>query len=235
MERKWKRKSRKLAREMFWEKHDRETYECPDCGRQEEELLNTFEVHHKDGQPMDNRPENHVALCRPCHNLREGKKPSIGEIRNLRSQSSDDSNEGDDSKVRSPSVYLAGSMDNDSAEHDTWRASVAEYGDRGTYKYTGSTPIQINSPTEVSTSHGCGIVKDIAGEDMELVDQSDAIVAYFDKEEQVGTLTELVYAVGQGKPALVLFDRDLVPYGSPSDGVTSSSPLTARLPTALHR
>lgn len=88
-------------------------------------------------------------------------------------------------------------MDNDSAEHDTWRASVAKYGDGGTYKYTGSTPIQINSPTEVSTSHGCGIVKDIAGEDMKLVDQSDAIVAYFDKEEQVGTLTELVYAVGQ--------------------------------------
>ena len=84
MERKWKRKSRKLAREMFWEKHDREAYECPDCGRKEEELLNTFEVHHKDGQPMDNRPENHVALCRPCHNLREAKKPSYEETKNIR-------------------------------------------------------------------------------------------------------------------------------------------------------
>lgn len=84
MKQKWKARSRKLARQMFWEEHNRERYECPDCGRRETDLLNTFEVHHKDEQSMNNQPENHIALCRPCHNLREGKKPSIKEIRNLR-------------------------------------------------------------------------------------------------------------------------------------------------------
>lgn len=217
--RQFKDRSRRLARESYWETHDRDSYECPDCGRTEDEIRGSFEVHHKNGEPLDNRPENRVALCRVCHNLREDKKPSIEEIRHLRSQAANEEDESDDEMSGTPSVYLAGSMDDDSAEHDTWRASVAEYGDRGTYKYTGSTPIQINSPTEVSTSHGCGVVKDIAGSDMELVDESDAIVAYFDKEEQVGTLTELVYAVTEGKPALVLFDRDLVPHGSPSGGI----------------
>lgn len=88
---------RRLARKLFWREHDRDTYRCPDCGRQEDELVKTFEVHHKSGETLDNRPENHVGICRPCHNLREGKKPSIKEIRNIRDQlkggPSDGSNE----------------------------------------------------------------------------------------------------------------------------------------------
>lgn len=80
----FKNRSRKLARESYWEKHDRDTYECPDCGRTEKEIKGRFEVHHKNGEPMDNRPKNQVGLCRVCHNLREEKKPSIEEIRNLR-------------------------------------------------------------------------------------------------------------------------------------------------------
>lgn len=206
----YKKKSRKLARQHFWEKHDRESYACPDCGREEEDVAYSFEVHHKNGEPMDNRPENHVALCRTCHNLREGKKPSLDQIQRLRNhikKESAESNENDGT----PEVYLAGSMDYDSSEHQGWRSSVAERADRGTYRYTGSTPIGINSPTEVEFSHGCGPVHGIAGDDMELVDESDAILAYFEKEEQVGTLTELVYAVTQGKPALVIFDASLVP------------------------
>jgi hypothetical protein len=79
-------KSRRLARETYWQVHDRDTYECPDCGRSEEELQGTFEVHHKNGQPLDNRLENRVALCRVCHLLREGKKPSQAAIQRLRDQ-----------------------------------------------------------------------------------------------------------------------------------------------------
>ena len=80
---------RSLAREIFWEHHDRETYECPDCRRTEPECVNPFEVHHKSGVPVDNSPENLIALCRPCHNLREGKKPSIEEVANLRNKIND--------------------------------------------------------------------------------------------------------------------------------------------------
>ena len=87
-----KQRSRKIAREQFWEKHDRDNYKCPDCGRTETEstYINSmesafgFEVHHKNGKPMDNRPENQIALCRLCHNLREGKKPSRKDIKSLR-------------------------------------------------------------------------------------------------------------------------------------------------------
>lgn len=205
----YKDKSRKLARQRYWEEKDRDSYSCPDCCRSEEQVVGTFEVHHKNGEPMDNRPDNHVALCRVCHMLREGKKPSRKHIENLRSQLSD-AETGDADDTGTPAVYLAGTMDEESPETQTWRSSVAERGDRGTYRYTGSTPITINSPTEVMYSHGAGPVKGVASDDMDLIEESDAIVAYFEKREQVGTLTELIYAVSRGKPALVMFDSNLV-------------------------
>lgn len=210
--RKFKTRSRKLARQSYWERYDRGSYQCPDCGRGESEIPGRFEVHHQNGEPMDNRPENHVALCRLCHNLREGKKPSIEQIRHLRSQATTDTQQESRGGSGTPSVYLAGSMDHESRENQSWRSSVAERGDRGTYRYTGSTPVEINSPTEVAFSHGSGPVRGIAKGDMKLIDESDAILAYFEKREQVGTITELVYAVAKGKPALVLFDTSLMPY-----------------------
>lgn len=219
---KFKDKSRSIARELYWKKHDRDSYKCPDCGRGEADVVGGFEVHHQNGEPMDNRPENHVGLCRLCHNLREGKKPSKKQIRHLRSQRKNHQEGKNTSGGGKGSVYLAGSMDYESSEHQSWRSSVAERGDRGTYKYTGDTSLQINSPTEVSFSHGGGIVDEIAGKDMRLIDASDAIIAYFEKKGQVGTLTELVYAVTSGKPALVLFDDSLVP-GRTSPGLPEIS------------
>ena len=165
--------------------------------------MNTFEVHHKDGQPMDNRPENHVALCRPCHNLREGKKPSIEEIQNLR-DSLDEDQEGEEDEVLPNGVnriYTAGSMHYHNDEDSTWRASV---------QGLGSTSAEIVSPKDVTYDHGGDLVAGVAGKDLELLDTCDAVVAYFDKEEQVGTLTELMYAVSEGKPALVLFHQNLI-------------------------
>jgi hypothetical protein len=82
----YKNRSRKIAREAYWDKHDRQNYECPDCGRREDEISGSFEVHHISGNPLDNRPANHVALCRLCHNLREGKKPAIESIERLRDE-----------------------------------------------------------------------------------------------------------------------------------------------------
>lgn len=100
----FKDRSRRIARELYWERHDRGTYECPDCSRTEDELIGALEVHHKNGEPMDNRPENHVALCRPCHNLREGKKPSLDELENMRDQlnTSNGSDSGLDSDATDP-------------------------------------------------------------------------------------------------------------------------------------
>lgn len=77
-------RSRRLARERYWNEHDRNGYQCPDCGRTEDEIVDTFQVHHKSGTPFDNREEALIALCGLCHRLREGKKPSLKRIKALR-------------------------------------------------------------------------------------------------------------------------------------------------------
>lgn len=213
--RQFKDRSRRLARESYWETHDRDTYECPDCGRTEDEIRGTFEVHHKNGEPMDNRPENRVALCRVCHNLREDKKPSIQDIRHLRDGGTEAAEESETapasmSEVRS--VYLAGTMTYH-GEDSYWTASVKDgnstvatwreaLGDFG--------PLAVNSPQDLHFNHGGDLVAGVAGSDIELLQESDAILAYFDKKEQVGTLTELMYAIQNNKPALVLFNSKLV-------------------------
>jgi hypothetical protein len=81
---------RAKARRIFWNEHNRHEYACPDCGRGEEELRNHFEVHHIDGDCTNHDLDNLVGLCRPCHNLREGKKPSLNEYRYLLDQFSNE-------------------------------------------------------------------------------------------------------------------------------------------------
>ena len=85
-----KRQQRREARDVFWSDNDKSAYECPDCGRRRPHLRTGFEVHHKDGDTQNNDKENLIALCRSCHNLREGKKPSINEIELMQSQISDE-------------------------------------------------------------------------------------------------------------------------------------------------
>lgn len=95
-----KNKSRSIARSLYWDKHDRDSYKCPDCSRTESEIPGTIEVHHINGEPHDNRPENHVGLCRLCHMLREGKKPSLNEIESLRDQQAAKVGAEDQTEVR---------------------------------------------------------------------------------------------------------------------------------------
>lgn len=81
---------RNKARRLFWRKHDRQEYTCPDCGRKEIQLASGLEVHHEDGDLQNHDMSNLVALCQPCHNFREGKKPSIRKMRHMRDQISTD-------------------------------------------------------------------------------------------------------------------------------------------------
>jgi len=204
---KYNNRSRRIARELYWENHDKDTYECPDCGRTEDEIVGGFEVHHKNGEPMDNRPENQVGLCPLCHNLREGKKPSIEQIKNLRSGSKP---QGNETKSGKPTVYLAGSMESSKSKTQHWRDCLADYYGSGAYRLPDTNQVEVNSPTEVMFSHGIGEVKGIANDDMTMVDKSDAVFAYFEKEEQVGTVTELVYAATMGKNCLAVFNDKLL-------------------------
>lgn len=77
---------RERARRTFWSNKKKREYRCPDCGRAKEQLLTRFEVHHKDGDKKNNNRSNLIALCQPCHNIREGKKPSMKKIRHMRDQ-----------------------------------------------------------------------------------------------------------------------------------------------------
>lgn len=59
---------RTVDRKKWWETHDKETYECPDCGRTNDHPeFRQWEVHHINGEPG-----NVVALCQKCHNVRHG-------------------------------------------------------------------------------------------------------------------------------------------------------------------
>lgn len=84
-----KSKSRQKARSLYWGKHNKQSYECPDCGRHSDQLRTGFEVHHIDGNPKNNSLDNLVGLCRPCHNIRERKKPSFNELSLIQEQLED--------------------------------------------------------------------------------------------------------------------------------------------------
>lgn len=55
-------RSRAAARRRFWAEHDRDEYECPGCGSD-----GPFEVHHRDGDWLNNHPLNLIGVCHGCH------------------------------------------------------------------------------------------------------------------------------------------------------------------------
>jgi len=97
-----KNKSRKIARERYWNEHDKETYQCPDCGREEDEIQRGFEVHHDSGDAFDNSVDNLVALCNFCHCIREGRKPPIDAIEKVQNDLSEVTADKSESVVKSP-------------------------------------------------------------------------------------------------------------------------------------
>jgi DNA-directed RNA polymerase subunit RPC12/RpoP len=96
----YKSRSRQIARDRFWSDKNKSEYDCPDCSRSYDEIDDTFEVHHKDGEPHNNSMSNLVALCPLCHKLRENKKPSISEIKQLREQNKQTSSSNHEASVK---------------------------------------------------------------------------------------------------------------------------------------
>ena len=75
-----------MARSIFWDDRSQEQYNCDDCGRGIDEIHGKFEVHHKDGNPYNNDPENLVGLCKACHAIREDRKPAAASIEKILNQ-----------------------------------------------------------------------------------------------------------------------------------------------------
>ncbi|WEL29867.1 HNH endonuclease signature motif containing protein [Haloferax volcanii] len=57
---------RATGREKFWQHRDPGRYRCPGCGCGRSEVQ-SFHVHHLDGNKENNDESNLVALCSSCH------------------------------------------------------------------------------------------------------------------------------------------------------------------------
>ena len=58
-------KARETAREIYWSEFDKTTHACGYCGRDHVPL----DVHHRDGDWLNNHPMNLTALCKNCHKM----------------------------------------------------------------------------------------------------------------------------------------------------------------------
>lgn len=99
-----KNSSRSIARKRFWSEHDKADYQCPDCGRANDEVEGTIEVHHKNGNAYDNRLENLVGVCKICHALREDRKPPKDTLRKALNSSRTEAAAPENSQL--PFLYL---------------------------------------------------------------------------------------------------------------------------------
>lgn len=194
-------RSRRLARERYWQQHSKAEYECPDCGRGQEQVVDEFQVHHKSGDPHDNRIEQLVGLCGFCHRLREDKKPSLKRIEQFRNQELENSetdagSNPENKQYDRPLIYTAGRMMWHNSEDSTYRAAIDEKQD---------IEADFLHPHDTYFDHGGDFVSGCVAEDIGMIDQADAVVAFFDETGQTGTMTELFHALKTDTPALVLF------------------------------
>lgn len=58
--------ARDQARQQYWRRRSKQGWRCPGCGRSRDEV-ERVDVHHRDGNPKNNDPDNLVALCKRCH------------------------------------------------------------------------------------------------------------------------------------------------------------------------
>jgi len=202
-------RSRRLARERYWSKHPKQDYTCPDCGRGRDDIVGEFQVHHKSGNPHDNRIDRLVGLCGFCHRLREDKKPSIERIKQYREQRqlADSDEEGGAETVeeyaerQQPWIYTAGRMVWHNDEDSSYRASVERRED---------IDARFLHPQDTYFDHGGMFVDGCVAEDLDLIKKASGLVALFDRTDQTGTLVETLHAASLGMPILALFSTDVV-------------------------
>lgn len=73
-------RARNRARERYWSEYDREAHPCQGCKRADVPL----EVHHADGDCLNNHPLNLVALCRRCHKARHKRERTNDRLKQMR-------------------------------------------------------------------------------------------------------------------------------------------------------
>jgi nucleoside 2-deoxyribosyltransferase len=146
-----------------------------------------------------------VALCGFCHRLREDKKPSLERIEKYRDQEATQPEPDRDPVVEQraePWIYTAGRMVWHNNEDSSYRAAIDK---------RLEIEARFLHPHDSYFDHGGDFVTGCVAEDIDLIEQADGIVAFFDETGQTGTITELFHAIRTDTPALVLLScRDVI-------------------------
>lgn len=95
-----------------------------------------------------------------------------------------------------PRIYTAGAMRND-GEYEEWRRSIENSIEDLTFYH----------PEGFKHEHSGFNVNGAVSEDVAGIRASDGLVAYINKSPQIGTVTEVLHAVHNDTPTLVLFEE----------------------------
>lgn len=175
---------------------------CYICGESNPEVIQEHHIVPKRHNGSDKK-ENLVNLCANCHQAVEKiyDKKFYDKIGMNKKENGYEKFQFE--KV--PSIYLAGKMDWEygrgegiTSEDSHWRASVQNSQLSGKY--------DLISPYDTYFDHGGHRVIGTVTKDLELIDKSDAVLAFISREDQIGTVTEIFEAINQNKPVLVLFE-----------------------------
>ena len=71
------KKARDTGRMVFWSAFDREDYACPICGSD-----GPFEVHHRDGDALNNHLVNLIGICHLCHSAEHRRRKRLETLDN---------------------------------------------------------------------------------------------------------------------------------------------------------
>lgn len=97
-----------------------------------------------------------------------------------------------------PRLYTAGAMRWVDSEDSYWRRSVE-----------GIEDLSFFHPDDTYFDHGGDFVSGAVSEDVAAINAADGVVAYISETPQIGTIVEILHAVQNETPVLVLIDAEL--------------------------
>jgi hypothetical protein len=101
-----------------------------------------------------------------------------------------------------PVIYTAGRMEWKNGEDSSYRTCIKE-------SQQPKTDATFVHPYETYLDHGGDVIDGCVAEDMEMINNADGLVAFFDSTDQTGTIVETVHAANQGMDILLLLSPNV--------------------------